>query len=556
MAPTLELVLAWHMHQPDYRDCESGEFRLPWVYLHALKDYTDMAAHLERHPGMRAVINLVPVLADQIEDYAEQIATGRLRDPVLRLLARDEREPLSEQERAFALQSCLGANHDKRVAPFAAYRRLHEIALAHGDSASHYLSDQYFYDLVTWYHLGWTGETVRRGEPLVARLLHQAVGFSHEDRRELVALIGTLMSELVPRYARLAAEGRIELSTTPYFHPLAPLLLDFKAAHETRPQDALPEAEIYPGGEARVTWHIDEAIASHVRRFGQAPAGLWPAEGALSNALLTKLAAHDVGWTASGEGVLRNSRAAAGMQEADRATYLYTPYRIGEGRAPLVFFRDDRLSDLIGFEYAKWHSRDAAANFVSELEAIATHAKGAVPLVSVILDGENCWEHYPYNGFYFLDALYAGLSSHATLRPTTFGALAASSRATARLPNIRAGSWVYGDLSTWIGAAEKNRAWDLLCEAKRACDAALPRLDIARQRAALRQLGACESSDWFWWLGDYNEAAAVASFDMLYRANLAQLYRILQLAPPLALGRPLAQGEGSPEGGGAMRRAG
>jgi alpha-amylase/alpha-mannosidase (GH57 family) len=553
MEQRAEVVLCWHMHQPDYRDHSTGEFTQPWVYLHALKDYADMAAHLERHAGVRAVVNLVPVLLDQLEDYADQFATGALRDPLLRLLARDDETPLTRAERELVVDQCFRANHEKMVQPFPPYKGLHDLYLAlerQGRDAIDYLSDRYCYDLVTWYHLAWMGETIKRESALVKRLMAVGGGFPVDDRRALFALVGETVAGTIGRYARLAASGRIELSTTPSWHPLAPLLIDFRSAHEARPGLALPAGGSYPGGEDRARAHLDAATASHARRFGAPPAGVWPAEGAVSAPLARIFAERGVRWMASSEGVLRHSLGA----DATPISH-HRPWRV-PGTALACFFRDDRLSDLIGFEYAKWHGDEAAAHFVGELAKIAAAAPGEdVPLVSVILDGENCWEYYPYNGFFFLEALYAQLAAHPSVRTTTFAA--ALPAATAELPQLVAGSWVHGDFTTWIGAPEKNRAWELLVAAKRALDvvAAGGRLNDAERVAAERQLANCEGSDWFWWMGDYNPAHAVAAFDRLYRANLAFLYRLLKLAAPASLAEPICRGTGHPELGGTMRRA-
>ena len=551
-----EVVLCWHMHQPDYRDHATGEFTQPWVYLHALKDYADMAAHLERHAGVRAVVNLVPVLLDQLEDYADQFATGRLRDPLLRLLARDESTPLSRPERELVVTQCFRANHEKMVQPFPPYKGLHDLFLAlehQGRDSIDYLSDRYCHDLVTWYHLAWMGETVKRESALVTRMMAAGAGFTAADRLALFALVGEVVSGTITRYARLAAGGRVELSTTPHYHPLAPLLIDFRSAREARPELPLPASGGYPGGVNRVRAHVDAALASHVRRFGAAPAGVWPAEGAVSDPLAHVLAERGVRWMASSESVLKHSLAAGGEPVPERPHY--RPW-LAPGTALACFFRDDRLSDLIGFEYSKWHGDEAAAHFVGELEAIAAHATDShTPVVSVILDGENCWEFYPYNGFYFLDALYGELAAHPFLRTTTFaGALA---RPAPDLPRLVAGSWVYGDFTTWIGSPEKNRAWDFLVAAKQAFDAVVAggRLTDAERTAAERALANCEGSDWFWWMGDYNPAFAVASFDRLYRANLALLYRLLKLPVPATLAEPISRGTGHPELGGTMRRA-
>jgi alpha-amylase/alpha-mannosidase (GH57 family) len=568
----LDLVLVWHLHQPDYRDHASGEFMLPWVYLHAIKDYTDMAWHLEHHPGMRAVINWVPVLLDQLEDYADQFASGRLRDPLLRLLARDEAGPLTGGERALVAERCLHANSAGMIQHYPPYKRLHELfrmCEAQGHGALAYLSDQFFYDVLIWYHLAWTGETVRRESELVPRLMAVGEYFEQQHRGELFRLIGELVSGVVGRYARLAGVGQIELSTTPHYHPLAPLLLDFQSAREAEPKALLPEAPDYPGGRERVSAQLQSALQSHARRFGAAPRGVWPAEGSVSEGLLGVLSGNGLGWVASGEQVLANSLGAA-RRAAPRSRYLYRPYRLGLAPDLVLFFRDDKLSDRIGFEYQKWHGSDAAANFIGELECIAAEAPPAErPLVSVILDGENAWEHYPYNAYYFLSALYQALESHPAIRPTTFGAFLLSSSnngaapagaapaAVHKLERLVAGSWVYGNFATWIGSSDKNRAWDLLCAAKQGFDLvkASGRLDGERLAAAERQLADCEGSDWFWWFGDYNPSASVASFDRLYRAKLANLYRLIDLPVPAALAEPISHGRGEPEGGGSMRRA-
>jgi alpha-amylase/alpha-mannosidase (GH57 family) len=227
---------------------------------------------------------------------------------------------------------------------------------------------------------------------------------------------------------------------------------------------------------------------------------------------------------------------------------------------PACFFRDDRLSDLIGFEYSKWHGADAVAHFIAELERIHREAGKEEAVVSVILDGENAWEYYPYNGYFFLSGLYAALAAHPFIRMTTFSEYlaAAEKEQIGKLPGLTAGSWVYGTFSTWIGDPAKNAAWDFLCDAKRTLDKidASEVLDAEARESAYRQLAVCESSDWFWWLGDYNPAHAVSSFDHLYRENLKRLYRLLGVEPPSQLDQPICRGEGKEaEAGGTMRRS-
>lgn len=578
----LYLNLYWHMHQPDYRDYLTGEFILPWTYLHAIKDYTDMAYHLEQNPKAKASFNFVPVLLDQLEDYTRQFAENSIRDPLLALFLIEEGVPLTVEQRGLIIESCFKSNHTKLIAPFPPYLHLYDMFKmleTRGEDAFEYLSDQYMLDLLMWYHLAWTGESVRRENELVVGLMAKGNLFTAEDRLELFALMGELISGIIPRYRALAEKGQIEISSTPDCHPILPLLLDFNSARDTMPDVVLPENERYPGGLARAKAHIDAALASHTRRFGQEPKGIWPAEGGVSQDALMLLAEKGVQWAATGESVLGNSlhRAYGETPLPDRSQYLYRPYRLSDGSHEITcFFRDDSLSDKIGFEYSKWHGEEAVKDFVSELERIRSHSDPAIsPVVSVILDGENAWEYYPYNAYYFLSQLYADLADHPAIELTTFSEItdfcaqmpARKSTAKAgvfRYANIQveplscvsAGSWVYGTFSTWIGSPDKNRGWDLLCEAKKSFDRAMTAKQLTNEERALaeRQLADCEGSDWFWWFGDYNSAHSVASFDRLYRRNLTNLYRLLKLPVPKVLENIISVGGGDPEAGGAMRR--
>ena len=361
MNKSVDLVFLWHMHQPDYRDYASGDFVLPWTYLHAIKDYTDMAYHLERHPKIHAVVNFVPILLDQLDDYSDQFATGQLRDPLLRLLIVENTNSLSEEHRQLAFDACFLSNHTKMISPYPAYKRLWELyklLQAESDTALSYLSGQYVADLLTWYHLAWCGESVRREHALVAHLMSKAENFSYEDRKQLFDLIGELIDGIIPRYRKLADSGQIEISATPHYHPLAPLLIDFTSAKEAMPDAPLPNSPHYPKGKQRVIAHIHSAKNSHRARFGSEPQGMWPAEGSISTETLEVFASEGCRWVASGEGVLVNSLHQMEQVVPEHAQYMYRPYQLAKGADGLsCFFRDDRLSDLIGFEYSRWHGK-------------------------------------------------------------------------------------------------------------------------------------------------------------------------------------------------------
>lgn len=563
----LKVVLCWHMHQPQYSDLISGEHQLPWTYLHGMKDYVDMAAHIEAVPGARAVVNFAPILLEQIADYAVQIQgflqnTRAIHDPLLAALVQPAL-PLDPDQRLILIKACLRVNEQRVINRFPAYRQLVDMAgwVTGKPESLAYLNDQFMVDLLVWYHLAWLGETVRRKDKRVQELMAKCTGYSLHDRRVLLEIIGELLSGLIGRYAALARSGQVELSVTPYAHPIIPLLLDLQSASEAMPGVALPHIEHYPGGEARARWHIKKGLEVFEHYFGITPRGCWPSEGGVSTAAVKLLGESGFRWVASGGGVMHNSLAlanAATATAAEPALGVYHPYSLKalppENKV-VCFFRDDGLSDLIGFTYSNWHADDAVANFIHHLENISANSPEADNVVSVILDGENAWEYYPENGYYFLSALYRRLAEHPDIELTTFSACLDDDVPVRQIPALVAGSWVYGTFSTWIGSPDKNRGWGMLSDAKRAFDKAVAsqRMNAAQLARAEHQLAICEGSDWFWWFGDYNPADTVSDFERLYRRHLANLYQMLNVEPPEYLSHALSHGSGAPQLGGVMR---
>ncbi|WP_019624411.1 glycoside hydrolase family 57 protein [Thioalkalivibrio thiocyanoxidans] len=554
------------MHQPQYFESGAGEYALPWTYLHALKDYTDMAAHLEACPKARAVVNFAPILLEQLADYGERLdACVRehrpVGDPVLDLLHMDV-VPTDPAQRQEILRVCLRAHAPRMIEPFPLFQRLADIArkaleepllLGHLDA-------RFFQDLATCYHLAWLGETIRRAYPEVQGWLKTDTNFAPGMRQRLLTLIRDEVKGILPRYRELADSGRVELAFSPYAHPIMPLMIDLASAREAMPEMELPAAPAYPDGEARVRWHIERGLEVFEKHFGFRPRGCWPSEGSLSEATIRLLDEYKLCWTASGQTVLANSLAAAGETaesntgSAEEEGWLHRPYQL-KGSKIELFFRDDGLSDAIGFQYAEWHADDAVGDFIHHLENIAAVSpKGGV--VSVVLDGENAWEYYPENGYYFLSALYERLANHTGLNLCTFYDICRRSgkgRDRGELPELVAGSWVYGTFSTWIGDPDKNRGWDSLIEAREAVDQAVdedPSLDTPELR---EQLAICEGSDWCWWFGEYNPAGSVSDFEQLYRRHLARLYQLANLNVPESLGEVLSVGSGDPAAGGTMR---
>ena len=467
------------MHQPYYREGLEGKYHLPWVYLHGIKDYTDMAAHLENHPNMRAVVNFSPILLEQLDDYVNELdnflnkkgsLSITMSDPMLALLTGAAEIPSDTKERKQLVDDCKRCYAPRLIDPYPAFKRLVECleeAVKKVDADHHfpltYLEDQYFIDLLVWYHLAWLGHSIKQTET-AQRLIQKEHGYTLEDRYELVSLIHESLAGIIPRYRNLAKQGRIELSLTPYAHPIIPLLNDFNNMRCSLPDAPAPECENYPGGMSRSRWHMQKGIDIFEHYFHIKPQGVWLSEGGLSPDAIELLHEYGISWTASGEDVWRNTcnLLELNQEDVDNKRALFKPYQYNDCDTKM-YFRDDGLSDFIGFEYSHWNADDAARNFVENLENIAEFLGDDVDkqVVSIILDGENAWEYYVDNGYPFLDALYGTLSSNHRFKMATFADTSERLEAT-RIDKLCPGSWVYGSFSTWIGDKDKNRAWEYL----------------------------------------------------------------------------------------------
>jgi len=553
----LNVVIYWHMHQPEYRDLRSGEYHLPWTYLHTIKDYVDMVAHIENNEQTRVVVNFAPVLLEQIDDYAQQLEGylhhGKaLRDPLLSALA-DPVLPHDSESRIHIIKACLRANKERLVDRFDSFKTLTEMAetaLQNPERLTYY-SEQFFADILVWYHLAWTAETVRKTDDRIIALMKKARDFSLHDRHILVEIYHQLISGVIGRYRKLAEAGRIELTMTPYAHPIVPLLIDINSARQAMPEAEMPVVNEYPGGLQRSRWHMEKGIEVFKHYFGFEPRGCWPSEGGISTEMVELASEMGMQWLASGETVLRNSLQKSSIEPGH---CIHGAYQYRDATAA-CFFRDDGLSDLIGFKYSDWHADDAVANFVHHLESIADDCIDQPDaVISIILDGENAWEYYPENGYHFISTLYEKIVQNKALKLTTYSEFLESNSDRKALQEIVAGSWVYGTFSTWIGEKDKNRAWDMLAEAKKVYDRVIGEGGLSDNELALAemQMATCESSDWFWWFGEYNSAESVVAFDEQYRMHLSNLYQLLNVEPPDYLSKAFSFGSGDPVMGGVM----
>lgn len=519
---SVDLVLIWHHHQPDYRRPSDRCAMLPWVRLHATKDYLDMAVHLERQPGVRATFNLVPSLIDQLED-----AVRGEPDALFDLLRRPV-DHLTPEERAVVADRC------RFVPPHALERwpRMRRLVQRANGSPPHTPAE--LLELEVWFLLAWV-DPMFFGEPEAIAALDRAGNFRDQDRAALLDLHARLTADVLPAYRRLAERGQVELSTTPYYHPILPLLVDVRSARRARPDMPLPE-EILTAPEDALA-QIRRAVARHAEVFGAQPRGMWPSEGSVSPEAAGLIARSGLRWIATDEGVLWNS-----LPVSDRRReFLYRPWVVATESGELsVFFRDHELSDRIGFVYQRWNPHDAANDFLERLRRIGRECgSDGTPVVSVILDGENCWEHYADDGYPFLEALYRALATAGDVRTRTPSEILDRSGPRGRLEHLHSGSWIDADFHIWIGHPEKNRGWDHVARARRAIVQAgtTPESCPPAWESLLR----AEGSDWFWWFGEDHYTADKALFDELFRTHLRDAYQAAGLMPPAALRVPVSR---------------
>lgn len=528
----MKLLLLWHLHQPMYKDYRTGHYRLPWTYLHAMKDYYEMAWLVSLYERLRVTFNLTPCLIESLEDYA----SGRAEDPFL-LHFQKAPEVMDSGERAFLIENF-------SLAParaIMAHPRSRELWAMRNEGRR--FTPQDLRDLQVLFHLHWLGESWKRTHPEVRALLQKGRDYREDDKRLLQEVMQRIFRATLPLYRTLWERGRIELSTTPYYHPILPLLCDVEIARQATPGIRLDDLRFRFPEDARE--QIRRALEMFEATFGRRPQGLWPAEGALSEEALELLLDAGLTWTASDDAVLYRSLPPEARSEGAHLR----PYRFArQERTIALFFRDHQLSDLIGFAYPQWREEDAVEDFLGRLRAI--HARDPNAWVSVILDGENPWEHYPANGYDFLTRLYRRLEQEAwieTLTPSqALARVPAGAEGLRTLPELRhlhPGSWIDASFTTWIGDEEKNTAWRYLERARRRWEAATASGTAPVERApseiARCSLLAAEGSDWFWWFGEPHQSPQDPIFDEIFRRHLANVYAGLGLLPPSYLETPI-----------------
>lgn len=553
MTHPLYVAFIWHQHQPLYKSraessATGGSYRLPWVRLHGTKDYLDLVLLLEKYPTLHQTVNLVPSLILQLDDYV----AGTALDPYLRI-ALTPTDQLSLEQKEFAIAHFFDGNHHTLIDPHPRYSALFNQRQDKGaEWCLYHWTEQDYSDLAAWHNLSWI-DPLFWDDPEIAHWLEQGKNFTMGDRQRIYSKQKEILSRIIPQHRKMQEAGQLEVTTTPYTHPILPLLADTDAGRVAVPDMTLPKHRFQWAED--IPRHLRKAKAMYEERFGRSPRGLWPSEQSVSPAILPDIAKHGFEWICSDEAVLGWSIDQFFSRDGSGNVYepeaLYRPYRLETPHGDLaIVFRDHRLSDLIGFTYSNLEAGHAARDLVGQLEAIADALKSRQSeggsaleqpwLVTIALDGENCWEFYERDGLPFLTTLYDILSQHSDLKLVTVSEFIDQFPPTATIPaeKLHSGSWVDGSFTTWIGDPAKNRAWDLLTAARQVL-ANHPEATEETNPEAWEALYAAEGSDWFWWFGEGHTSNQDAMFDQLFREHLAALYQALNEPIPPEVRRPV-----------------
>lgn len=504
------------MHQPYYKNLLTQESDLPWVRLHGVKDYLDMVQILEKFPKIKQTFNVVPSLFEQIEDYNN----NKVKDKYFEL-SKKPAVDLNKTDKEFILQNFFSINNDKVISTFPRYYQLHAQKRLNQE-----FSTQDFLDLQLYFNLAWIDPSFRKNIPELNKIILKERFFTEEDKQIVLNKQLEILKEIIPAYCHFNQNNQIEISVTPYYHPILPLLCSTNIAKEANKKTLLPKNEFNYPLDAK--YQIDSAVEFYKQRFDHAPSGMWPSEEAVSEHILPFIIESGIKWIVSDEAILFKS-----LKLKKRDTkLLYQPHLLKRKGGELnIVFRDRNLSDLIGFSYHEMKDADAVNNFMGHLENINKAFKNQDILVTVALDGENAWEFFRNDGHDFLELFYTRLGEADFIKTTTVNEYLKLNPPKKQIKRLCAGSWIYGEFGKWIGNPYKVKAWEWLAEARKALKEVKHPAELA-----LKQMYILEGSDWFWWYGEDPDG----SFDKLFRLHLTNLYKLINQEAPDYLANPLS----------------
>ena len=555
--PAVNLAFVWHQHQPYYPDRVGGENPMPWVRLHGTKDYWGMAWHIKEVPEFRCTINLVPSLLEQLLAYTEGGASDRHLD-----VSRSPADGLSEADARFLLDQFFMANYDNMIRPYPRYAELFQKRAANSgdpfEKAIKRFTERDLRDLQVWSNLTWFHPLLFDLDSDLKAFLLKGHGWTETEKAWLLRKQLDVLRQIIPLHRELMQGGQVELTTTPFYHPILPLLWDKRCARQAMPGCVLPK--YLDSYREDAVAQLKKGVEFHRKLFGANPVGMWPSEGSVSQEVIAAIADQGIEWIATDEEILAASTngwvSRDGGGSLRNPEMLYRPWRLEEqGRSLQIVFRDHALSDLIGFQYQRSDPQHAANDLLGKIDAIGLatvpHNAGRPALVPVILDGENCWEYFADGGVQFLRTLYRSCVSRPSVQPVRVQDHIREFPATDRISQLFAGSWINHNFDIWIGHSEDHTAWDLLHQTREFLKQTefnqsqphpmQPASPIAPEvlARAWDEIYIAEGSDWFWWFGDDHSSAQDGLFYQLFRKHLKNVYLLLKTPYPVQLDRPI-----------------
>lgn len=516
----LYLAFIWHMHQPYYRDLITNEIHLPWVRLHGIKDYSDMVKILENFPKIHQTFNLVPSLIEQIQAYIDGA------QDTFQVLSYKRAKDLNQEEKRFIYDRFFSAHLANIISVYPRYYQLY-----FKKQKNIAFDTQDYLDLQVWFNLAWFDTYFKKNIPELRNLIYKARYFTEEDKKVVLDTQIKVLKDILPIYREFQDKGQIEVTISPYYHPITPLLYDTKTAKEANKSTPLPVEKFHYPEDAKS--QINQAVKLYQDVFGKMPSGMWPSEESVSEHIIPFIIQSGIKWIVTDEAILFKS-----LNKKRTPERLYKPYLLKREDGELnVVFRDRNLSDLIGFVYFNWTEVAASSDFMGHLNNIAKHSKGKDTFVVIAMDGENAWEYYRNDGWNFLSELYKSISESPNIKTVTLSEYFAINKPKDNIKRIACGSWIYGNFNKWIGQEQKNKAWEYLGRARKELEEVSANTKKPKNEnieKAWKQMYICEGSDWFWWYGDNN-----ADFDYLYRRHLSNLYKLIGRDIPSYLNKPI-----------------
>lgn len=537
----LSIAFYWHMHQPVYQLSPTGDFLMPWVRLHAVKDYLDMALWAKKFDKLKLNFNFVPVLINAIINYGENEA----HDIHSRLTITPQDE-LTNEDKIFILNNFFDANYQTMILANPEYHRLYQIVQSSGTEDTSIFSNQEYADLMALFNLAWIDPSFKTSNSELKKLVKKGKNYTLEDRIAIIQIQRDIIKKIIPTIRKLIEKNKIEITTSPYYHPILPILLDYKNIKKnSSPANDLQDLKTDLDAKMQTKMALDRIEEV----FGKRPRGVWPSEQCVSAKTLEMLSSLGVEWSLSDEGILANS---INFEfEHDFKGYIKEPYHLLKtykyktSTSDLkMVFRESTIPNLIGFEYQN-HNPIATANDLYDrikvLQSKILSSPDNEHLLTIALDGENCWENYLEDGASFLKTLYTLITEDDSLETVLLSDYLEKTKEDKLLPKIASGSWINRNFKLWIDEPVKDIAWTYLKRVRQDFanfvkrEPLNPNIELAR-----RELFICEGSDWFWWYGEPNDSGRDNIFDFLFRTHLKNVYRYLDLDTPKYLDDPLS----------------